>query len=98
MNKKSFEIVQSHFVSFYRFTVVVQIGGNHSVTVAFSVRIDATISDPTLTRMGGVIITVPEILFYAIAVVPPGILDPFKFQWSRVTFVLSLENELKKLI
>jgi hypothetical protein len=47
--------------------------------------------------MSGVIITVPEILFYAIAVVPPGILDPFKFQWGRVTFVLSLENELKKL-
>jgi hypothetical protein len=47
--------------------------------------------------MSGVIITVPEILFYTIAVVPPGILDPFKFQWGRVTFVLSLENELKKL-
>ena len=47
--------------------------------------------------MGGVIITVPEILFYTISVVPPGILDPFKFQWGRVTLVLSLENELKKL-
>jgi hypothetical protein len=80
MNKKSFEIVQSHFVSFYRFTVVVQNGGNHSVTVAFSVRIDATISDPTLTCMGGVIITMPVSLWFPVSVDPPGIFDSLKLQ------------------
>jgi hypothetical protein len=41
--------------------------------------------------VSGIIVTVPEILLYTVAVVPPGILDSIVLEWGRVTLVLKIK-------